>query len=85
MLTYEFKNMLGEFSIYHEHPFEDGSGTRLANLPDGVWGIYFKPENQKIISSVLYEYIDTSDQSGNKSVSGFDGYFGNTKLNLFVR
>jgi hypothetical protein len=77
MLTYEFKNKLGEFSIYHEHPFEDGSGTRLANLPDGVWGIYFKPENQKIISSVLYEYIDTSDQSGNKSVSGFDGYFGN--------
>lgn len=77
MLTYEFKNKLGEFSVYHEHPFEDGSGTRLANLPDGVWGIYFKPENQTIISSVLYEYIDTSDQSGNKSVSGFDGYFGN--------
>jgi len=77
MLNYEFKNGLGDFSIYHEHPFEDGSGTRLANFPDGVWGIYFKPDNQKIISSVLYEYINTVDQSGNTSTSGFDGYFGN--------
>ncbi|MCB0466078.1 MAG: hypothetical protein KDC78_10480, partial [Aequorivita sp.] len=66
-----------DFSIYHEHPFEDGSGTRLANFPDGVWGIYFKPNNQKIISSVLYEYINTVDQSGNTTTSGFDGYFGN--------
>lgn len=76
-LDYEFKNVLGDFSIYHEHPFEDGSGTRLANFPDGVWGIYFKPKNQKIISSVLYEYINTVDQSGNTTTSGFDGYFGN--------
>ncbi len=28
-LNYEFKNRLGEFSVYHEHPFEDGSGTRI--------------------------------------------------------
>ena len=76
-LNYELKNKFGEFSIYHEHPFEDGSGTRFANFPDGVWGIYFKPQNQKIISSVLYEYIDTSDQSGISVGSGFDGYFGN--------
>lgn len=77
LLNYEFINSWGNFSIYHEHPFEDGSGTRLANFPDGVWGVYFKPENQKIISSVLYEYIDTSDQSGISVGSGFDGYFGN--------
>ena len=76
-LNYELKNKFGKFSIYHEHPFEDGSGTRFANFPDGVWGIYFKPQNQKIISSVLYEYIDTSDQSGISVGSGFDGYFGN--------
>ncbi|OAD89998.1 hypothetical protein A7A78_08365 [Aequorivita soesokkakensis] len=77
LLNYEFKNSWGNFSFYHEHPFEDGSGTRLANFPDGVWGIYFKPQNQKIISSILYEYIDTSDQSGISVGSGFDGYFGN--------
>lgn len=77
LLNYEFKNKFGEFSFYHEHPFEDGSGTRLANFPDGVWGIYFKPGNHKIISSILYEFIDTSDQSGISVGSGFDGYFGN--------
>ncbi len=77
LLNYEFKNGLGEFSIYHEHPFEDGSGTRFANIPDGVWGIYFKPKNQKLISAILYEYIDTSNQSGNTTVSGFDNYFNN--------
>ncbi len=76
-LNYEFKNSWGDFSFYHEHPFEDGSGTRLANFPDGVWGLYFKPKTQKIISSILYEYIDTSDQSGISVGSGFDGYFGN--------
>ncbi len=52
-------------------------GLEFANIPDGTWGIYFKPKNQKLISSILYEFIDTSDQSGNTSVSGFDGYFGN--------
>ena len=78
LLNYEFKNSWGDFSVYHEHPFEDGSGTALANFPDGVWGIYFKPNNQKIISSILYEYIDTVDQSGIATASGFDGYFGNS-------
>jgi hypothetical protein len=76
-LNYEFTNRWGSFAIYHDHPFEDGSGTRLANFPDGVWGAYFRPNNRKIISSVLYEFIDTSDQSGISAGSGFDGYFGN--------
>jgi hypothetical protein len=77
LLDYDFKNGLGKFSVYHEHPFEDGSGTRFANFPDGVWGVFFKPKNQKIIASILYEYIDTVDQSGIAAGSGFDGYFGN--------
>lgn len=67
----------GRFSIYHEHPFEDGSGTRLANFPDGVWGAFFIPESKKIITAVLYEYIDTMDQSGISVGSGKDNYFAN--------
>jgi hypothetical protein len=77
LLEYEFKNNWGSFSTYYEHPFEDGSGTRLANFPDGVWGAFFKPKNQKIISSVLYEYINTTDQSGAYGASGRDNYFSN--------
>lgn len=77
LLEYEFNSNFGSFSAYHEHPFEDGSGTRLANFPDGVWGVYFKPKKQQIISSVLYEYIDTSDQSGGNGSSAIDSYFSN--------
>ena len=77
-LEYNFNTAIGAFGIYHEHPFEDGSGTRLVNVPDGVYGIQFSPENQRIISGVLYEYIDTSDQSGIDPGRGFDGYFGNS-------
>ncbi len=77
LLKYELKNTLGAFSIYHDHYIEDGSGTRWANFPDGLWGIYFKPQNQKIISSILYEYIDTVDQSGISVGSGKDSYFSN--------
>jgi len=76
LLDYEFTTPIGDFSLYHEHPFEDGSGTRWANFPDGVWGVYFQPENKKIFSGILYEYIDTTDQSAS-NVSGFDNYFRN--------
>ena len=76
LLDYEFMTSIGDFSIYHEHPFEDGSGTGLANFPDGVWGVHFKPEQKKIFTGILYEYIDTTDQSAS-DVSGVDNYFRN--------
>jgi len=74
---YSFTTEVGQFSVYHDHPFEDGSGTRFANFPDGIWGINFEPENKKIVSQILYEFIDTRDQSGAPGVSGADGYLGN--------
>lgn len=76
LLDYEFNTSVGEFSIYHEHPYEDGSGTRLANFPDGVWGIHFVPANKKVFGGILYEYIVTTDQSSS-NVSGVDNYFRN--------
>jgi Capsule assembly protein Wzi len=75
LFDYIFTNSVGDFSIYHEHPFEDGSGTGFANFPDGVWGIYFQPEQKNIIKGILYEYVDTSNQSANQI--GNDNYFSN--------
>ncbi|MBE9490023.1 MAG: hypothetical protein IMY67_06995, partial [Bacteroidetes bacterium] len=72
LLDYQFKTSIGNFSVYHEHPFEDGSGTRLANFPDGVWGVYYTPKKAKFISNFLYEYIDTTGQSGDSGASGRD-------------
>ncbi len=77
LLDYEFKTDIGDFSIYHEHPFEDGSGTRWDNFPDGVWGVHFMPASKKIFNGILYEYITTIDQSASV-VSGFDNYFRNS-------
>ncbi len=74
-LEYGFQSSIGKFSMYHEHPFEDGSGTRLANFPDGIWGINFKPSDIAPISSVLYEYVTTKNQSGSDGGSGVDNYF----------
>jgi Capsule assembly protein Wzi len=63
LFDYEFKTSLGTTSIYHEHPFEDGSGSGFANFPDGVWGIYFQPAKSTFIKGFLYEFITTKDQS----------------------
>lgn len=52
-------------SFYHDIPFEDGSGMRLANIPDGIYGIYYGSKKQnRWISDVIYEFIYTKSQSG---------------------
>ena len=76
-VEYETSLTLGLLKLYHDHPFEDGSGTRLANFPDGIWGVSFAPDTKKLFTEVTYEYIASSDQSGNTDGTGFDGYFGN--------
>ncbi|MFC2138027.1 capsule assembly Wzi family protein [Bacteroidota bacterium] len=69
--------------LYWQSIFEDNSGRKRQNLPDGLWGININTKNNKyIINNILYEYIHTTDQSGpvhiwNDSVrlSGNDNYF----------
>lgn len=77
LIDYKFATGVADFSLYHEHPFEDGSGTAFANFPDGVWGLYATLAESTLIKNICIEYIDTSDQSGNTTGSGYDGYFGN--------
>ena len=78
LLDYQFKTNIGYFSTYHEHLFDDGSGTGFANFPDGVWGATFQPINKKVITMLLYEYVDTTNQSGSFGTSGRDNYFSNS-------
>jgi hypothetical protein len=78
LFDYEFKTTVGTTSVYHEHPFEDGSGSGFSNFPDGVWGVYFQPNENTYISGIVYEFITTKDQSGITSGSGFDNYFNNS-------
>lgn len=55
----------GTFSFYHDIPFEDGSGARFANFPDGTWGIYYgNKDSKRWVSDVMYEFFYTKSQSG---------------------
>ena len=75
--AYDFLTEAGAFSLYHNHPFEDGSGTAFKNFPDGIWGIFLTPDDVWAVKGILYEYVDTSDQSGASGRSGRDNYFNN--------
>ena len=70
------------FSFYHQHPFEDGSGTALKNFPDGIWGFYFGPNTidfDSFLTGFLLEYVQTTNQSGSDLLgSARDNYFSNS-------
>lgn len=74
----------GEF--YYNHMFEDGSGKKFKNTPDGLYGLYLTRKNsQKWFKSFLYEFYYTKSQSGPSHndpstgiiVGGNDNYFNN--------
>lgn len=79
-LEYKYTGVSGVYKFYHEHPFEDGSGTGLKNFPDGIWGFYYslrKDEYSSILKGFLLEYVSTVSQSGRTGRSGRDNYFNN--------
>lgn len=59
-----------KFSLtaYYRSIFEDGSGRKSENKPDGLYGLHFNNKNGKkhIIQSALVEFYHTTDQSGNQ-------------------
>lgn len=62
-ITYNGSQWSGE--LYYNHMFEDGSGQRFQNFPDGLYGIYLTRKNgSKWIKSLLYELHYTKSQSG---------------------
>ena len=83
-------NHLGSYELYitKQYPtlslqfiynsiFEDGSGSRMENIPDGRYGLFLKFNNEdQLITSILYEYYYLRNQS-NKSSFGPDNYFNN--------
>ena len=80
-----------EFKLYYQHPFEDGSGAyqyffdeikalRFPNKSfDGLFGIEFKNNESKLFNILLYEYLNTMNQSGAEAASdstyGWDNYY----------
>lgn len=72
--------------LYYNHMFEDGSGQRFQNFPDGLYGLYLTHKTgPKWFKSFLYEFYYTKSQSGPSHddpstgmvVGGNDNYFNN--------
>lgn len=72
----------GKFLLYMHDLFEDNSGRRRRNFPDGLWGFSWSaPYTQRWIQQVVYEFVYTLNQSGpvheigDSIVGGADNYF----------
>ena len=51
--------------LQYDKPYEDGSGLRLLNVPDGVWTVKFDLKDSKsFVNELVYEYVNTTWQSG---------------------
>ncbi|MCX2837890.1 hypothetical protein OQ279_06955 [Salinimicrobium sp. MT39] len=68
-----------DISLIYNTIFEDFSGIKLRNTPDGRYGIYISDrEPEKWIQAFMYEYYFTRNQSKNyPTIDGKDNYFNN--------
>jgi len=69
--------------LLYNHLFEDGSGRRLGNTPDGRYGLYMETRDKdQIVNSFIYEFYYTDHQSHTTSGNHkFDNYFNNGMYN----
>ncbi|WP_086478609.1 capsule assembly Wzi family protein [Arenibacter amylolyticus] len=65
---YEFRNR-DQLHLYHQSIFENRSGIKLKNFPDGVWGAFWSTSEDSFIKGFLYEYQHLQSPSN---------YFNNT-------
>ena len=61
----DWKHEMFTMSFQYDKPFEDGSGVRLKNIPDGIWSVQcsFK-DRDAAVTDIVFEYINTTWQSG---------------------
>lgn len=64
-LIFNKKNNNGSYwKIYYEHIIDDRSGMEMNNFPDDTWGGEYNFERKQLLSTILFEFIYTKDQSG---------------------
>lgn len=76
-LTRKFQNF--DIKFIYNHFFEDGTGSRYANFPDGRYALYFeKHDKGSFLKGWMYEFYYTKNQSNNSSAPHKnDNYFDN--------
>ena len=74
-----------DFRFLYNHIFEDGSGMRMGNFPDGRYALYFEDNRDTFwgvawLKAFIYEFYYTKNQSRDRKgalVDGADNYFNN--------
>ena len=91
-LGFELINRFGDFLIYRQNIYDDGSLFYLNNIQDGLLGISYTPKNPNvsknlIIKKINFEYLNTTNQGGSSpkgggalipELRGRDNYFNNS-------
>lgn len=87
-----------EIYAYFSWPFEDGSGIAKKNGWDGLWGLEYQSPVPSIVSGIVVEYLDFTNQSGpihykpddfpgttvTDHVSGSDDYYNHSFYNSYA-
>lgn len=63
IFEYRFKNQ-SQLKGYFEWLFDDASGMGKLNGWDGLWGIEYNTNRRSVISSIVLEYLQTTNQGG---------------------
>lgn len=97
MFRYRLKDG-STLKAYLQKPWEDGSGIGWLNGFDGLWGLEFRPANPGLISAVVVEYLDFTNQGGpihwdpddvpgtdiTTRAEGCDNYYYNHEYNAYA-
>jgi hypothetical protein len=59
-----YKHPKIDISGYKQHYFDDKSGMEYANWRDGIWGLECAFNNRSLLKKLVFEYINTTNQSG---------------------
>lgn len=85
-LKLNYQNKSATIGLYLENYFDDFSGMGKLNGFDGLWGIEYHSKKRRVISGVVLEYYQTTNQSGPlhgvdnsaaKKTGGADDYYNN--------
>ena len=65
MVRLDWKHRLFTMTFQYDKPFEDGSGVRFQNAPDGIWSVQCRfNDRSAFVTDVVLEYVNTTWQSG---------------------
>lgn len=87
-----------QLRAYMQKPWEDGSGIGFLNGFDGLWGLEYRAAQPGLLSAVVVEYLDFTNQSGpmhwdpddntgtdiTTRAEGCDNYYYNHEYNAYA-